>query len=150
MAERPYNAQNPNRGPQIIATRNVDERICPPPSDANPTDGQIHTRWVRNTPERVSTMQRKYGYEKATEADVGLDRGGYLKNDEIQKGDLVLMKAARDVIEDTEVKRRTDVANMDRQLSRADKAAGIEERSGHGTRRGRPSKTYNIPIELNK
>jgi len=139
--------------PTIVTNRTVDERVCDPPTDAIPTDTQIHTRWVRNDPKRISEMKRRSGYEPANESDIVANHGGYVDSSgNIVKGDLVLMKSGRDTAEQTELQRRSYIADMDRQLSRSDIAAGLEERPSHNIRRaGRPrndSRSFNVPIDL--
>jgi hypothetical protein len=139
--------------PTVVTTRQVDERVCDPPADAIPADTQIHTRWVRNDPQRISEMKRRAGYEAANTSDVNSNHGGYVDRDgNIVKGDLILMKSGRDIAEQTELQRRTHIADMDRQLNRSDIANGLEDRPSHNIRRpGRPrnkSKSVNIPIDL--
>lgn len=152
MPERPKKLN----APTIVSTRNVDERLCDPPADAIPSDSQIHTRWVRNDPNRISEMKYKYGYETAKESDIVSVHGGYIAGDDtIQKGDLVLMKTGRDVTDQNEENRRAAIADMDRQINRSDRSNGIEDRPSHNIRRARrgarsESKTYNIPINLKK
>ncbi len=152
MPERPKNAAAMAHAyprPNVVSTRNVDERVCPPPPDAMPADPGIHTRWVRKHPRRVSDMKRKYGYEVATEADVVPGHGGYEgENGTIENGDLVLMKADRQVIEEKELKRREATAGMDVVQRRADEALGIEETDQHRGRRGRRGRSFNVPIDL--
>lgn len=145
MPEKPRNSRvQPRR--EVEAARK--ERVSPPPSDAIPVDKKVHTRWVWNNPKRMADMRRKYGYEKATEADVVAGHGGYIGRDgDIEKGDQVLMKTAVDVVEDKELKRREATANMDASQDRLDRAMGIAQKPNHAVKRGR-GRSYNIPIDL--
>jgi hypothetical protein len=151
MPERPKHKQKIEKAgvkPEIISTRSVDERLCPPPKDAQPVDSHVHLRWIRKNARRISDMRRLYGYEYAEESDVLNGHGGYEgENGHIENGDLVLMRTGRDVVEDTEIKRREATAGMDRRQKRVDEAMGIEELEKHKVRtRGR--KTFNIPVDL--
>lgn len=123
VRERP---RDPNAGRQVH-----------PAAGAAPVNGDVHTHWTRDTPDRIRELENQ-GYVKAEEADVESNHQGYATAEGIiRKGDLVLMKCQRERVE----KRDNENQNYKRRreqgaIAEAEKGAEIEKRSGHGQRRG--------------
>lgn len=112
--------------------RETDQRrLSTPASGGEPVEIDVHTRWVRDTPNRMRRMEQQ-GYVIADESDVVKNHDGYKTAEGvIRNGDLILMKCDR-ARHEAKV-RETREFNEHRERSRLSKADEIRDEAGFAT-----------------
>ena len=126
--------------PAVESVRPRTTRLVKPAEGCTPASENVHLRWVRKAPRRMSEMKRR-GYIPAGEDDVrGPHPGEQMTDGSITDGDLVLMKVSREYIEDVKKDRIAEAIARERVQDDRDRREGVQEmRQGSGT------KFYSIP-----